>query len=196
MNMFHVNLQGCSMESTHLSHVTALTIIIKINTPTPTPDLTFSRTILEWRSKAFTRAKILRLLRQLISTCKAVAPWTPWNHLKMDGWNTFSFPFGFWPIIRCEVLVLGSVLCVSTANGQVQLWVGLGSFTPAGERQWRQKRIWWFVMFYRLNIPWWYKLSPTKRGWCVSLFQIYHQWKVTIISSSKPSKNKKNEQII
>ena len=124
MNMFHVNLQGCSMESTHLSHVTALTIIIKINTPTPTPDLTFSRTILEWRSKAFTRAKILRLLRQLISTCKAVAPWTPWNHLKMDGWNTFSFPFGFWPIIRCEVLVLGSVLCVSTANGQVQLWVG------------------------------------------------------------------------
>merc|ERR1719409_1331486 len=31
---------------------------------------TFSRTMLEWRSNAFTRARILRLLRQLIKTCE------------------------------------------------------------------------------------------------------------------------------
>ena len=30
-------------------------------------------------------------------------------HLKMDGWNTFSFPFGFRPIFRGELLVSGSV---------------------------------------------------------------------------------------
>ena len=33
------------------------------------------------------------------------------EHLKMDGWNTFSFPFGaFRPIFRGELLVLGSVV--------------------------------------------------------------------------------------
>merc|ERR1719218_591696 len=31
---------------------------------------TFSRTMLQWRSNALTRAKILRLLRQLMSTCE------------------------------------------------------------------------------------------------------------------------------
>merc|ERR1719223_913793 len=31
---------------------------------------TFSSTMLEWQSNAFTRAKILRLFRQLISTCE------------------------------------------------------------------------------------------------------------------------------
>lgn len=35
------------------------------------PHLTFSKTMFEWRSKAFTRAKILRLLRQLMSTSDA-----------------------------------------------------------------------------------------------------------------------------
>ena len=28
------------------------------------------------------------------------------SHPKMDGWKTFSFPFGGWPIFRCELLVL------------------------------------------------------------------------------------------
>ena len=32
-------------------------------------------------------------------------------HQKMDGWKTFSFPFGSLPIFRCELLVLGSVTC-------------------------------------------------------------------------------------
>ena len=27
------------------------------------------------------------------------------SHLKMDGWNTFSFPFGSWPIFRGELAV-------------------------------------------------------------------------------------------
>ena len=27
------------------------------------------------------------------------------SHLKMDAWNTFSFPFGFRPIFRCELAV-------------------------------------------------------------------------------------------
>ena len=31
------------------------------------------------------------------------------RHLKMDGWNTFSFPFGILPIFRGELLVSGSV---------------------------------------------------------------------------------------
>ena len=28
------------------------------------------------------------------------------SHLKMDGWNTFSFPIGFRPIFRDEVLLV------------------------------------------------------------------------------------------
>jgi hypothetical protein len=32
--------------------------------------LTFSRTMLQWRSKAFTRASSLRLLRSEMSTCE------------------------------------------------------------------------------------------------------------------------------
>ena len=27
------------------------------------------------------------------------------SHLKMDGWNTFSFPFGVWPIFRGKLAV-------------------------------------------------------------------------------------------
>ena len=27
------------------------------------------------------------------------------SHLKIDAWNTFSFPFGFWPIFRGELAV-------------------------------------------------------------------------------------------
>ena len=32
------------------------------------------------------------------------------SHLEIDGWNIFSFPFGFRPIFRGEVLVSGRVI--------------------------------------------------------------------------------------
>ena len=36
-------------------------------------------------------------------------PETNSSHLKMNGWNTFSFPFGARPIFRGKPLVSGSV---------------------------------------------------------------------------------------
>ena len=39
------------------------------------------------------------------------------THLKMDGWKTFSFPFGAWPPGRCELLVSHGIV---TQKGSIK----------------------------------------------------------------------------
>ena len=47
------------------------------------------------------------------------------SHLKMDGWKTFSFPFGARPIFRGELLVSGRV------KGQVDVSIrAMNVYTP------------------------------------------------------------------
>ena len=47
------------------------------------------------------------LLKTLLIT--STLPETKSLHPKMDGWKTFSFPFGIRPLFRCEMLVSGRV---------------------------------------------------------------------------------------
>ena len=73
------------------------------------------------------------------------------RHLKMDGWNTFSFPFGSRPIFRYDLLVSGSV-----SFWRFFLCFGKPLF------------VFWFTGFELLWAPenlapfWWHEMAPHK----------------------------------
>ena len=107
----------------------------------------------------------------------------------MDGWKTFSFPFGFRPIFRCELLVSGRV------NG--------AGYTPQSLKGWNLKPWWELQVRNRSGEAcetsgvYGFEISPPKKqhlslAW-VSVIMVYHMTNILMMchpNSFMPEKKK------